>query len=785
MVTTIKSRVGLLGGALALGVSVVGLTAEAADAQEQTRQGQNFPLSATTSDNSDTAYIAEIVVTAQKREQTLSDVPLSITALTGSQLVEKGINDLQDLVKVTPGLSFANSGRGVPVISLRGVGFFEQAIGGRPTVSIYLDEAPLPFSVEAQSASFDLERVEVLKGPQGTLFGQSSTGGAINYIAAKPTNHFEAGVTASYGNYNRVGAQGHVSGPFSSTLSARLAFHAQQGDDWQYAYTGNDSLGRQNFTQGRFLLDWKPTDQFSALLTVTGFYDGSDTQAPQFIGVRRAAASIPLLVAFPVAPRDPRAADWRPGLDLRRDNKFVQTTLRADYSLSDAMTLTSLSSYSHMDVDSLNGDSTTLGNFDIHDVGTVESYSEELRLSGDVGGLHYLAGGNYQHDITDELVETLTPYATSTAVAGDAAGTKGAQQFSTVAAFADATYDLTSRLRVNAGARYTRQDLDYQACLVTLNAFSAATYTATLNRVRSAAGLAPISPVAIGQCVSLDANRNPAQAVGNLDEDNVSWRAGIDFKPTPRTLLYANASKGYKAGSTPVPGASSIEQFRPVTQESVLAYEVGLKSSLFNRALDVTAAAFYYDYTNKQLLGRNVFTPNIFGAQAALVNIPKSRISGAEAQLTLHPFTGMTLGAAATYLDTRVKGDFFNYDLVGALVNFKDRPFPYTPKWQLVFNGDYRIPVSASLTGTFGWDANYRTSTVAGFGGDPRLNIDSYWLVDLRIGVEAADGKWKASLYGRNVFNEYYWNNVSAGSDSLRRYTGMPATYGVQVSYRY
>jgi iron complex outermembrane receptor protein len=727
----------------------------------------------------------EIVVTAQKRAQTLSDVPISVTALTGAQLVEKGINDVQDLVKVTPGLSVANTARGVPVISLRGIGFFEQAIGGRPTVSIYSDEAPLPFSITARAAAFDLERVEVLKGPQGTLFGQSATGGAINYIAAKPTSDFNAGLIASYGRFDTVDAQGHISGPLTQTLSARLAVRSQTSGDWQRSYTRDDTHGSQRFLQGRLLLDWKPTEDFSVLVNVNGFRDRSDNQIQQFYGAYKSRPFTPLLLTYPLAPSDPRAADWNPNIDFRRKNDFYQGVVRATYDLSDAISLTSLTSYSHMDVDTWDSDGTTLNNFDLRDTGYVETLSQELRLSGNLGALTYIVGGNYQRDRTFEILDTFTGYATITPVAGDDNAAIGRQRFSTVAAFADGTFSISDQIRINAGVRYTRQKLDYSGCLAVYNQNSANIYTATINGIRAGAGRGPIPTLAVGQCASLDANYDPAEAFGTLDEDNVSWRAGVDFKPTPRTLIYFNVSRGYKAGSIPTPGASSIEQFRPVRQESVLAYEAGIKTSLFNRTVDLNGAAFYYDYTDKQLLGRNVFTPNIFGAQAALVNIPESRIYGAEAQLVLRPVSGLTIGAAATYLDTKVEGTFVNYTLLGDRTDFAGSLFPYTPRWQLVFDGDYRIPVSSSLMGTLGWNANYRTKTVSGFGSDPRLDIDAYWLLDLRVGVEDNDGKWKASIYGRNVFNEYYWTNVAAGGDALRRSVGMPATYGVQIGFNF
>ena len=727
----------------------------------------------------------DIIVTAQKRSQTLSDVPVSVTALTGAQLVSKGINDVQDLVKVTPGLTFADTGKAAPIFSLRGVGFFDNTIGARPTVSVYMDEAPLPFSIEAKAGAFDLERVEVLKGPQGTLFGQSSTGGAINYIAAKPTNVFSAGISASYGRFNMTDVQAHVSGPLTSTLNARVAVHTQQSSDWQRSYTRDDTIGRQNFTQARLLLDWKPTDKLTVLANVNGFYDGSDNQAPQFIGAFKSRAYTPLLLTYPTAPQNDRAADWNPGSDFPRKNSFYQGVLRADYEVSGQLTLTSLTSYSREHVNSYLSDGTTLNNFNVTDVGTVDSISEEVRASGDIGPLHYIVGANYQHDTTDELVATLTGYATTTPIAGDNDAAFAHQKFDTKAVFADATYQVATRLRLTGGIRYTRQDLDYSGCLRVQNRFSATTYTGTINFVRAGAGLGPIAALSVGQCASLNAQYNPALASGSLNEDNISWRAGLDFKPTPRTLLYVNVSKGYKGGSISAPGASSVEQFRPVTQESVLAYEAGIKTSLFNRTLDITAAGFYYDYQDKQLLGRNVFTPNIFGAQSALVNIPKSRIVGAEAQATVRPVQGLSLSAAATYLDTTVRGDFINYSLLGAQANFGGNAFPYTPKLQLVFDAEDRFPISPMLVGYIGANANYRSSTTSGFGGDPRLNIDSYWLADVRAGIEAANGRWSAGFYGRNIFNQYYFNNVAAGGDTLRRYTGMPATYGVQLSFKF
>src|SRR5690606_16449149 len=172
-------------------------------------------LAQSTEASNDYAGAGEIIVTAQKREQSLNDVGLSITAATGAELTALGVNDTGDLAKITPGFTFTKSQDGTPLYTLRGVGFNDYTLGASPAVSVYVDQVPLAYGAFTQGASLDLERVEVLKGPQGILFGQNSTGGAINYIAAKPSQEFEAGVKGSYGRFNRLEAEGFVSGGLS------------------------------------------------------------------------------------------------------------------------------------------------------------------------------------------------------------------------------------------------------------------------------------------------------------------------------------------------------------------------------------------------------------------------------------------------------------------------------------------------------------------------------------------------------------------------------------------
>ena len=225
----------------------------------------------------------DIIVTAQKRAERLRDVPMSINAATGDHLKSLGVTSSEQLEKLVPGFTFQRTVYGLPVFFLRGVGFNDTTLGVSPGVSVYVDQQPLPFSAMTRGAMLDIERVEVLKGPQGTLFGQNSTGGAINYIAAKPTDELKAGVEASYGRFNEITGEAFVSGPLTSTLSGRIAVRGERQGDWQRGYTNGDTIGRRRFVNGRAILDWKPADTIRAELVATAWHDTSDTQQPQTV----------------------------------------------------------------------------------------------------------------------------------------------------------------------------------------------------------------------------------------------------------------------------------------------------------------------------------------------------------------------------------------------------------------------------------------------------------------------------------------------------------------------
>ncbi|WCT73772.1 TonB-dependent receptor [Sphingomonas naphthae] len=781
------------------GVSLLGLMAATA-ASAQTAP----PAPGAASDDG----LAEIIVTAQKREQALNDVPLSITAASGDKLASQGVKDVSDLGKIVPGFSYTESAYATPVYTLRGIGFYDTSLAAKSTVSVYLDQVPMAFSILTRGATLDLERVEVLKGPQGTLFGSNSTGGAINYIAAKPTRVAKAGVDAGIDNFGQVQLGGFVSGPISDTLTARVSARTEQGGDWQRSYTRKDKLGGSNFTTGRVLLDFRPSDTVSFELNLNGFVDKSDGQAAQLIGVVPLGnpARLGALATYPRAPENNRDADWSIGQEPKRDNWFYQASLRGDVDLSDAITATSITAYSryHHDTD-LDPDGVALRDYFYNTVGKITSFSQELRLAGKFGDLNVIVGGNYARDKANQQ-DNSGPYtdATSAYQLVDAGVSPvpfftyyqyGNQKFTNKAAFANLDYDIGDKVTLHGGVRYTDTKIDFAGCTADLGFRLGQGIQNLVNFIRGGAGLAPIQ-IPAGTCVTIDASTLTVGEVRRtLKEDNVSWRAGVDFKPNRDLLLYLSASRGYKSGSFPILSASDANQFNPVTQESVIAYETGVKAKIGRRA-QLNGALFYYDYRDKQLKGRVVANPDVFGPLEALVNVPKSSVKGGEIQFDVTPVRGLNFSLAATYIETKIRGDFQNYDSYGNVRNFGGSAFPYTPKFQGVADVQYDWSAGGRVSPFIGVNLSYQSATKAVLGNSRLtpsadlsarggLKIEDYALVDLRAGANIDDRKYRVSLFVRNLFDKYYWNNATRVTDTTVRFAGRPRTFGASVSARF
>jgi outer membrane receptor protein involved in Fe transport len=803
---------------------------------------------------SQTADANTILVTATKREEAVNDVGLTITAASGEQLAARGIDGPDDLGKLVPGFTFTQSLYSTPVYTLRGIGLYDATFGASPSVAIYTDQVPRNVPTMSDGLNLDIERIEVLKGPQGTLFGQSATGGAINYVLGQPTDSFDMGMNASYERFDRFEAGGFVSGPLADGVNARLAVRGVTGGAWQRSLSRpNDTNGDERKFSGRLSLDIEPTDNLSIQLTATGAIDKSDPLAPQYAGtvlnlypdaataaasgnpyaivdaqryaditdptsagfdasflgrqatvVGRLSSANPSVAAGANAllgttiSGNARDAEWTPGLLGKSDNDYYQLTSRIDYELSDTMTFTSISALAEKNLDYAQDlDGTTARVVDVPLFGDVRSFNQEARVAYDDGTIYAIFGASYDNVRTsqnnffflgdysanaDLITLTLNNFDSRTR---------------NYALFGNVEFDVTENLTLQGGLRYTKTKLDALYCYNDPPQ-DAAQGTATL--FGSALNSVPIT-INPGECFPTTGDLLLGTAASTIDpvaaslnEDNISFRFGASYDFDNGVLLYGNVSQGYKAGIFSAIGASRANQYTPATQEKVIAYEAGIKAPLAGSDLQFNAAAFYYDYSDKQVRGR--VQDVVFGLLEKMLNVPDSYIWGLEGEFVANPADGLNLSVGATWLNSKVTGNYSQtpdglavYNAAGYTGDFSGSELPYTPEFSATIDGQYEFAVSNShnvfLGGTLVHQgAQNATFASAALPADDFV-IESRTTLDLRAGVASDDGRWRFTVFGENVTGQSYTTAVSTFLDTLVRYRGMPSTYGISIDFSY
>jgi iron complex outermembrane receptor protein len=785
---------------LLLSTCAVGLFSTPVAAQTAAdRPPISSPVQETVSDQS---QAPDIVVTANRRSQNLTDVGIAIDVVDSAALENRHIASVSDLAAIVPGLSVGDSGYSTPIYSLRGVGVNEPTVAAGSSVTVYMDEVPLTLPIFTRGASFDLERVEVVKGPQGTLYGQNATGGAINYIAAKPANTLQAGAIGSFGRFNDASLEAFVSGPLTDTLKVRVAVRGERSDGWQRSITRDASLGRVDKIAARGIVEWKPVSGFRAVLTLSGWQDKSDTQAPQLIAVtpnNPAVPAFPFVASAPIAAGDPQRADWDKNTAFRQNARFYQGSLRAEYDISDEVKLTSLTAYSDFNNRSSHegdgiGYSAALAR-DIVDgryelASNATSFTQEGRLSAHFSIINMVAGVNYQRDsVNDVLCGHFDDFSVVSNFFGvDLNSTRNLnyQHVQSFGVFGNIEAKLLDYLTISGGVRINSEVRTFKGCSADSgDGNAAAAYTGYTNFLRNAFGLPPLSgnqQIQPGGCISSNSDLVPGFRIDRLKQSNTPWNFSINLKPFRKSLIYARLSKGFKAGNFPSLSAGNNAVFNPVSQEELLAYEIGLKSNALPW-LSVEGALFRYEYTDKQQRGRlNTGFP--FGLVATQVNIPKSRIDGAEFSAVLRPASGVSLSGSVVYLETKIQ-DYTGYSIDGPLVNMKGLPLNFAPKWSVNMDANYSKPISDKLGLFAGAGLAYRSKTSAQLAASALYDIDAYTLINAQLGIEDVNHKWRAWVFGNNITNAYYWTNVVRYADTISRFTGKPATYGISFAVKF
>lgn len=789
-----------------------------------------LPAAAFAQDAAEQGGLTEIVVTAQKRAQGANDVGITLNAFSGEELAQRGVATAEDIALFTPGLTVNESAAtGVPLYTIRGVGFQDYSTGASSTVGLYFDEVAIPYTVMSRGAVFDVERVEVLKGPQGDLYGRNTTAGQINYVSRKPTDKAEGSLKLGYSSFQTMEVEGFVNGPLAAGVNGRLAFTTTQSEKgWQKSLTRNDRLGEKNVMALRGMLDFD-LGEGNLLLRAQYVRDKSDNKANttydgRIIGLTEFSRPYAPLLPFVgtgnapwYSTGDNQAADWTNSytdpngvvynLRPRRDNELVSLSGHFNYNLTDAISLTSVTGYDKFKRTEANDWDGSAAN-DSSNINTsdIEVFSQELRLAGEGEKLNWVAGLYYSRDTVDEFYNYFmsdslfglgsqafglaTPF-TNTPIFQ--LHTKYKQKTTSKAIFAHVEYNFTERFRVTAGIRYTDEKRKWAGCTFdagegSLAGFLNANFGATLTP--GSCGTIDDDPNSPTYIFAMLAAGTPNNAFNVYEETirakKAMYKLGFDYKVTDDVLAYATYSHGFKSGGFNGANSNTTQQLKGYKPEELDSYEVGLKSTLLDRTLQLNLAGFYYDYKNKQEQDRAVtFVGNISG----IGNVPKARIYGAEADLQWAPVNGLNIHFGAAWLDAKItEWQAVSNDSVWPTVVRFDASgivLAQSPKWQLNGGVEYERPVSDGLKVRVGFDGNYKGSTSGGVQG-PSDATDSYAVFNARLALAQIDDKWSVMLWSRNLFDEYYYPAAyEGGNGPFVRSVGMPRTIGVTGEFKF
>ncbi|NHN38179.1 TonB-dependent receptor [Pseudomaricurvus alcaniphilus] len=789
------------------------------------------------------AVLEEVVVTAQKHAQSVNDVGITVNAFSGETIKDYGVSSAQDIAAFTPGLTVSSTGAtGVPVYTIRGVGFQDITTTSSSTVGLYFDEVAIPYTVMSRGALFDVERVEVLKGPQGDLYGRNTTAGQINYISNKPTDEFEAGITGSYGRFDVLDVEGFVSGGLSDSVQARLAFKTTQSSEgWQESLSRpGDELGEQDVLALRALFNFDLPDQGAILLNIHHVDDQSDNRAQtaydgRLVGLGEYGAPyIPLNeyrlsegTQFGETPPwystgDNRVADWTNNwtnpvtgetnsLRPSRDNQLSGISVKLEWNFNE-VTFTSITAYDEFERSETNDiDGGAFSSQETINVTELEVFSQELRLSGQNDKLLWIAGLYYSSDEADELYN----FFMADSIFGDASAawglnnpfaafpirrlhTKYQQETESKAVFGHIEYNFTDKARLTLGLRYTEEQRDWIGCTYDVGDN---TYAGFWNGIVGAS-LPP------GSCSTLDdtagsptnianvigtANINDAFHPFETDISTEKWmgKIGIDYAISNDLLVYATLSNGFKSGGFNGNNSNTTTQLKPYKPEELTSLELGVKATLLNNTMQFNAAVFHYDYRDKQESERAI---TFVGAIGGLGNVDESTIRGAELDIQWAPIDGLSVNLGAAYLETEIEEwitpvsgefDFATGSAINVVsVDASGSGLPQSPEWSYNALARYEWPISDNLYMEASADINFTDETP-----DPvRLqnSLDDYLITNFRIGIGETSGKWRALLWGRNITDEYYYQAAFGGTNGgYMRSVGMPRTYGISLAYNF
>lgn len=782
----------------------------------------------------------EIVVTAQFREQRLQDIPLAITAVNAAMLESRGQTSVADVAAQAPNVTLAPQGQqnGSGLIAfIRGVGQTDFNFALEPGVGIYVDDVYIPTLTGSLLDLMDLDRVEVLRGPQGTLSGRNAIGGAIKLFSTKPQGDGHGSVQATYGSFNRIDVRGTADFKITDTLFARVSGVTKNRDGYikrlDYKLThpsvdiptnaqGSDpllgTLGGTSYAAARLSLRWQPTATID--INVAGDYtrDRSDAGASVLLYANNPAVNIDGQPWLPnstgaairqncmFVPHGRNSCDTLTGYDRRYvsyatfldrtpatsqapfkplaldphqdlDNYGVFGTV--DVELSDDFQLKSITAWRHYISDwAQDVDNTPIANQQLNQRLENDQFSQELRLNGKAlnGAVDFTLGGFYFKRDGTLMARVDLNYAGIDFLHGP-----DPTPASNKALFGNATWHVTDAFNLTGGVRASWDKKDY--------VFFRRNPDLTVPGVCAFFLGAPTAgPTGIGNapnCLLEGLNNVPA----GFKSSRVDWRIAADYRFAPELMVYAQVATGYRAGGVnprPFFGPSSqfnqVKSFKP---ETLTAYEAGFKSDLFDRKLRLNVSAFFNDYKDIILtLSACPISPCLQPN-----NVGAAHVKGFEVETFIRPVPGLTLDGALSYLD--FKYTKFTADTVALGGITLDMVTPFTPKWKWSGGIQYDIQdvLGGKLSGRFDGSyqshiyteaINYDSVVVPTEAGGPlptlvaSNRIDGYFLGNARLSWTAPENDWSVSLEVQNLFNKYYFMSLYEQYASPKTISGAP-----------
>jgi iron complex outermembrane recepter protein len=750
-------------------------------------------------ESSDTAAIEEIVVTAQFREQKLQDTPLSITAVSAALLESRSQTDIVQVAAQAPNVQLTPLGGafGASIsVFIRGIGQNDFNPAYEPGVGMYIDDVYYPTLTGAIFDLLDLERVEILRGPQGTLTGRNSIGGAIKLISKAPTGTGGGFVEAVYGSRNRLDIRASADFKLAEGISARISgVHKQQKGyvdqlDYGCVNPGNaqgigstrsagdcvvDKLGERNYSGVRASIKFEPTETFD--LVLIGDYSNEDrTNSGDVVTVARgddlATVGVNESMEQYICGKYCTYANFSAPAGGQLTSPSTQpnsttfegwgVSANATLRLSDSLSIQSITAYrKYRSIWGTDDDFTP----DLIEVGQGYNdlrhnfFSQELRVNGTVGDtIEYTVGGFISDQKTTYLtrqdIRYIFPGLDLQFLGDDPVKAKSKAIFGTV------IFHPTEAATITAGLRYTDESKSYT--------FLRKTYDRTSNNIAFGVG-------ALDGFTSL------------YSGNKLDWRISADYRLSPEVLAYATVGTGFKGGGVSArPFNASQARLGSFNPETVVAYELGAKTDLFDRRLRLNLAAFYNDYKNIQLPlsdCTNFGGPGPCGVRA---NAGNASFKGIELEVQARPVEGFELDMALSYLDAKWKKGSLNA-AVGAAINENDPAA--SPKWKWSIGAQYRADLGESGSLTPRIDLAYNGSRFGGRALGTAFNFEAYTLANARLTWRNKDEDLSVSLEAQNLFNKYYFNSrfdaVYAFTGTAYSNVGRPREWALAVKKKF